>query len=143
MKKFIYLAILLLTASFNSYSQNVQFASRSVLATGNWVKINVDRSGVYEISYDELRSWGFATPENIKVYGRGGNAAKENYLLPHMDDLEQTPIMHRANKIYFYAKGTECDSIKIDTTGDVTLYPSQNCYSKHGCLFLTDSETQP
>ncbi|MGM9801182.1 MAG: type IX secretion system sortase PorU [Candidatus Limisoma sp.] len=142
MKKIIYLAILLLTASFNSHSQNVEFASRSVLATGNWAKINVDRSGVYEISYDELRSWGFATPENVKVYGRGGNAAKENYLLPHMDDLEQTPVMHRGNKIYFYAKGIERDSIKIDTTGDVTLYPSQNCYSKHGCLFLTDSETQ-
>ena len=58
MKKVIFLAILLLTASFNSYSQQVPFASKSVLATGNWAKINVDHSGVYEISYDELRSWG-------------------------------------------------------------------------------------
>ena len=143
MKKVIFLAILLLTASFNSYSQQVPFASKSVLATGNWAKINVDHSGVYEISYDELRSWGFASPENVKVYGRGGNAAMENYLLKHMDDLEQTPVMHRGNKIYFYTKGIERDSIKIEPWGDITVYPSQNCYSKHGCLFLTDSNTQP
>ena len=36
------------------------YATTSRLASGQWVKISVPESGIYEITYDELREMGFA-----------------------------------------------------------------------------------
>ena len=40
------------------------YATQSKLATGKWVKIMIPESGVYQITYTELRAMGFtARPE--------------------------------------------------------------------------------
>ena len=123
---------------------SIDFKSNSILSSGRWVKIRVTESGVYELTYDELRRQGFSHPEKVKVYGRGGNIAEENFMLPRMDDLEQTPVMHMNNKIYFYTKGVSADSINFKADGSIAFYPRPNPYSRYGALFLNeDSKEEP
>ena len=40
----------------NAFNTSV-YASSSRLASGKWVKVAIPESGVYEITYDELRRW--------------------------------------------------------------------------------------
>lgn len=119
----------------------VDFKTYSILSTGKWVKIKTVKSGIYELSYDELREFGFQHPENVKVFGTGGNVASENYLYDYMDDLEQTPVMHHSGKIYFYAKGVVRDSITV--AGTTYMYrPITNPYTRSGAYFLSDISSE-
>ena len=45
------------------------YAENSRLASGRWVKISVGASGMYMLTDQELRQWGFSNPANVKVYG--------------------------------------------------------------------------
>jgi flagellar hook assembly protein FlgD len=50
----------------------------SVLATGNWFRFYVEKSGVYRLNRSFLQSLGFETnvdPRKIKIYGNGGRMA--------------------------------------------------------------------
>lgn len=124
-------------------AQSQDFKTTSVLSSGKWIKMRVVESGVYEVSYDDLRSYGFSQPEKVRVYGRGGNAMSERLSKGRMDDLVQTPVLHRNSKIYFYTKGVSNDSLKIDVNdGSHIVSPIPNPYSKYGAIFLTDSEQE-
>lgn len=116
----------------------INFKNESVLSKGKWIKIEVTDAGVYELSYSTLKKYGFSNPNKVKVYGKGGNVLSEDYLLPRMDDLEQTPTMHKNNKIYFYTKGISKDSIRTTSDGIRIFIPKANPYSNTGALFLTD-----
>lgn len=140
MKRFL-TAIICLSIIFSIFA-SIDFKNQSVLAKGKWVKITIKESGVYELSYSTLKEYGFSNPEKVKVYGKGGNALSENYLLPRMDDLEQTPTMHKNNKIYFYTKGISKDSIRTTSDGIRIFIPKANPYSKTGSLFLTEDSSE-
>lgn len=48
----------------------LSFPTTSKLATdGHWVKIRCDRPGMQQITYDDLRSWGFPDPSKVRVFG--------------------------------------------------------------------------
>ncbi len=49
---------------------NYEFAENSRLTSGHWVRVSVDRTGIYEISYDRLRELGFSNPEKVGEIGR-------------------------------------------------------------------------
>ena len=119
----------------------IDFKQESILSDGKWVKIKVTETGIHELSYQQLEEFGFDNPEDVKVYGNGGNVASENYLARYMDDLEQTPVMHRSGKIYFYAKNAVKDSVIV--AGTTYMYrPVTNPYSRYGIYFLTDKASE-
>ncbi|NLK81462.1 MAG: hypothetical protein GX277_04585, partial [Bacteroidales bacterium] len=43
--------------------------AQSVLRTGEWAKIRVQKSGIYKISYEDLVDMGFSYISNVAVYG--------------------------------------------------------------------------
>jgi len=57
----------------NTLKENVssgkvqQTANQSVLKSGSWVKIKVNKTGVYRISYSEIQSMGLTNPENLTL----------------------------------------------------------------------------
>lgn len=116
-----------------------KFAENSVLAQGKWVKVEVETTGVYEISYDELRSMGFDNPENVSVFGAGGTARDcrlyVNGMRTQSDDPEQKPVWHDGNKLYFYGAGV--DHVKI-RSGKFERQ-TRNIYTNKGHYYLTDS----
>lgn len=150
MKRFkIFTLSVALLAAFAAQAavSSSSFKARSVLAEGKWVKVGVDKTGVYEITYQTLREMGFSDPAKVAVYGRGGRMLPEDFTDADgnsimSDDLEQVSIIHDNDRIYFYGLGPEEINFTPDNryeTGGYFKRNSLNIYSKRGYYFLTDS----
>jgi hypothetical protein len=73
-----------------------QYATSSVLASGEWFKIRLDKSGIYKVTYDELSAMGFdvsTNPSRIAVFGNGGGLLPERNDVFRYDDLQENPIV--------------------------------------------------
>ncbi len=118
------------------------FKSTSVLSSGKWVKIKVGETGVYEITEQQLRDFGFSDPSAVKVFGQGGICPTENFTTVITDDLEQVAALHENGKIYFYAKGLAYEKTTLKDYSGFTLYKTitTNPYSADCYYFLTDRE---
>lgn len=112
------------------------YAEHSVLSSGKWYKISVTQSGIHEISYSQLKDWGFSDPSRVHIYGYGGNLLPETYNTNDVDDLPQIPIVHNNNRILFYAQGT----VKwwYDKS-DGRMKQRQNTYATAGYYFITEN----
>jgi len=112
----------------------------SVLSSGKWAKIKTTEKGIFKISYDQLKQWGFSIPEQVSVYGNGG------YMLPvmnkdlNMDDLNSYPVWKgkdNAGKdcLFFYSTGSIALKQNL-ATGNFSH--QQNYYSNETFFYLTD-----
>ena len=121
------------TALTSSY-----YAAESKLASGHWVKIIADSEGIYQISYDTLREWGFSDPSKVAVYGYGATALDDHSLLNKPDDMSQTAMLHTDDgRLLFYSDGVA--RLMVNTiSSDGTL--DRNYYSPHAYLLLSDVE---
>lgn len=145
----LYLACVALMAIFAANNASAfstsMYATNSRLATGKWVKISIPESGMYEITYDEMREMGFDNPAQVKVYGFGGNRISELLNGSTPDDLKPVPILRKDNKICFYGNGPIAMSISdYATTPHFTRV--FNPYSQVGCYFLSENgeaDTKP
>lgn len=54
------------------------YSSTSTLASGKWVKIKVSESGIHQITYAQLREWGFSDPSKVAVYGYPASLLSDN-----------------------------------------------------------------
>lgn len=132
----------------SAVSTAYQFADTTPLATGNWVRISTTESGIYEITYDELRAMGFSDPSRVAVYGLGGAQRNLNLLDTDGTRLEEdvikpVRIMHENKKILFYAAGPEKLNFSLTGSGayrrGMHKRVSRSIYSDKACYFLTDS----
>ena len=121
-------------------------AQESVLRTGDWLKFSIEKSGVYKISFDNLRRAGIdpakVNPQNVRIYGQGGG------MLPQANDVprsalienaifvsgESDGIFHKSDFILFYAEGP--DEIEYNLTREAFYYQN-NLYSDKNFYFLT------
>jgi len=93
------------------------YTTNSVLSTGNWYKIAVDKRGIFKIDYNLLQSLGInpatVNPANIRVYGNGGQVMSEAVSDGAYDDLVENEIEVQAagssfgqnDYVLFYANG--------------------------------------
>lgn len=122
------------------HAATIAHPDKSALATGKWVKISVPADGICQISYDNLRQWGFSDPSKVKVYGAGPHALQHNMFQSGEDtDIYPTHFEHTAdNRIVFYGAGTfpvikskaSANRYRIDT--------ALSHYSNNSYYFLTD-----
>lgn len=130
--------LMLAVASWAAHS----YTSQSVLSNGNWVKIRVQESGVYCMTYEDLASAGL-NPADVRIYGYGGAMLNQNFNLAKQDDLP--PVAFYMNKgadgvfgkgdyILFYAQGV--DSWEYSSNHFVH---TRNPYSRYGYYFLSDN----
>ena len=72
------------------------YAPHSVLAQGNWYKIQVSKSGIYKITYSELQAMGInmatVSPDKIRLFGNGGGILPEANSISRYDDLTENAI---------------------------------------------------
>ena len=110
------LVILLLALCFSisAEAQSERYADNSVLSSGDWYKIEVEQSGRYKITYEQLIEMGVQIPANVSVFGYGGAQLAEAFSKPYIDDLPQVSIhMEKGSDglfgtgdyILFYAQG--------------------------------------
>ncbi len=126
------------------------YASTSRLASGKWVKVRVTKEGVQQITYDQLRSWGFSNPERVKVYGYGGTAfCSHTFSKSSPDDIQQTLSVHTDDgRILFYgdadAKVRLTGLWSATADGNTINYfihtVDRNYYSTAGYYLLTEDE---
>ena len=122
------------------------YAYASKLASGNWYKIRVGKSGIYKLTYSQLVEMGYTSFLNIGVFGYGG-------LLPKTvgddiyDDLPELPVykvdvnlnsaFDSGDYLLFYADGPH--NITWETDGDVSH--EYHAYSNYSYYFVSDRGT--
>ena len=113
-----------------------RYAKQSVLAKGKWIKMYVDKEGIYQLTDDQLKSAGFTDPSKVKLYGYGGRLIQENFIFEGtdalIDDLNEVPLYRRNGSVLFFAEGL--------TTYKSNTQFSNNTFSKHSYYFLTEAE---
>ena len=124
-----------------------RWASSSVLSQGRWVKIRVEREGIYNLSAAFLRKAGFSQPERVKVFGYGGLQQDERLLFDTEsesvesqrvpDDLVEVPTLREGNQLLFWAEGTQRRTYN-QSTGKWAH--SNNYYSRYSYYFLTEGD---
>lgn len=116
-------------------AQTLSSHENSVLNEGKWVKISLETTGIYTLTYDELKKMGFSNPEKVGVYGYGGTLLSEQLKEAPLADLPAAPTYHHNNAIYFYGRGPT--QWYYDTLRASYRHVT-NHYSTKGYLFLSD-----
>lgn len=124
-----------------------EFASSSVLSTGDWYRLGVAETGIYRLNRSDLEAMGIdaaaADPRQIRIYGNGNGMLDEAVAIPRPDDLmenaiyvsgEQDGSFDAGDYILFYAEG----SVRIDFNPFFQKYEHQvNFYTDTTYYFLT------
>ena len=110
----ILLSLLLFIAASAWALPPESYADNSVLSKGKWMKAEIKETGVYKITFDELKKWGFDNPDNVGVYGYGGHILSESLLGKYIDDLPEVAVwkekgndgvFNSGDYLLFYGKG--------------------------------------
>ncbi|WP_431243945.1 hypothetical protein ACQ9BO_05670 [Flavobacterium sp. P21] len=122
-----------------SSTQKTAAITNSVLASGDWYRFYVEKSGVYKISKSFLQSLGFdpskTDPKRIKIYGNGGKMLPLANNIYYPDDLtenaiqitgETDGIFNNEDYVLFYAEGVENWNSESQT--NLNLYDSKSYY---------------
>ncbi|MCG2611397.1 type IX secretion system sortase PorU [Flavobacterium sp. SM15] len=112
--------------------------TNSVLATGDWYRFYVEKSGVYRLDKAFLQRLGLDTnidPRRIKIYGNGGRMIPLQNSVYYPKDLEENAIQvvgesdgvfNDGDYVLFYAEGV--DVWNTDSYTSVNLYDSKSYY---------------
>lgn len=138
--------IFLLLFSLFSHAQS------SVLATGEWYKIAITRTGVHKIDATFLKDAGIditkLNPQNIRIFGNGGGILPQANNAPRARDFTENLIeivgetdgkFDAADYILFYAESPH--RILYNTTNQ-QLTHQNNPYSDTTFVFLNISDTK-
>ncbi len=122
-------------------NQTSRYANNSVLANGKWVKIKVEKEGIYQITESLIKSWGFSDINKIKVFGHGGRIQPQilnfdNGNAP-IDDLKEVATHRNNDKLLFFAEGT----VRF-TWNDAknSFEHANNHYATASYYFITEGE---
>ncbi|HQB28089.1 MAG TPA: type IX secretion system sortase PorU [Paludibacter sp.] len=139
------LFVLLGLSPYHTYAGIHSYKNTSVLAEGKFVKIKIEESGVYKLTFDDLKDMGLNNPADVKIFGYGGALLNQNFLHPKIDDLPEVAIhmekgsdgiFNTGDYILFYAQGV--NSWKYDAAQQIYVH-TLNHYSTHGYYFVTCS----
>ncbi|MCQ2302341.1 MAG: type IX secretion system sortase PorU [Bacteroidales bacterium] len=125
------------------------YAHQSVLASGEWHKLGLKETGIYKLTFSDLKSIGLDVqhldPRDIRIYHNGGGVLPEMNAEPRHDDLVELPIQvvgesdgsFDANDyVLFYAGGPV--GWKYDENQKIFKHTS-NSYDDYSYAFLTVS----
>jgi hypothetical protein len=129
------ISILLLQISVFLCAQD-NFSKSSVLNQGKWYKIKVRESGIYKLSFDDLKKIGFDNPENVRVFANSGKQLPFLVSDEMEDDLYELPLYQNVTSNYylFFAEGP----LSWDyNSASATFEQSMNYYATANYLYLT------
>ena len=125
--------------------------AQSVLATGSWYKVAVEKNGVYKISAKAFKKMGFdlsnTDPRKIKIYGNEGGMLPQPNQTPRPEDLIENAIFisgeadgkfNSEDYILFYGQGA--DKYFFKQSKGIIAY-EKNLYADKNYYFITVSTT--
>lgn len=123
-------------------SENRRFGmnpTNSVLATGDWYRFYIQKSGVYLVTKSFLKSLGMNVdnidPKKLKIYGNGGRMLPLTNNIFYPDDLtenaiqvigEEDGIFNDSDGILFYGEGI--DNWNSESETNINLYADNSYY---------------
>ena len=131
-KKALRVQALQRAGSSNRYTEN------SVLRSGNWAKIRIPSTGIYQLTSDLIQKAGFSSLSKVKIYGYGGALQPERLTADYLsetDDLKEVPTCTVNGKRLFYGVGP--------VTWNASYQRVRNPYSDYGYYFLTENDSVP
>lgn len=114
-----------------------RYAAHSVLSSGQWAKIRVGESGIYQLTADVVSKAGFTDINKVKIYGYGGALVPEKLTAEYLtdyDDLKEVPTCTIEGKRLFYAQGP------LSWNKNQRI---RNPYSSYGYYLITESDETP
>ena len=120
----------------------------TVLQSGPWYKVAVEKRGIYKINYDQFKKMGFdpgADPRKIRIYGNEGGMLPQRNSEARPNDLSENSIFvsgendgvfDKDDYIIFFAEGP--DNVSYDVKRKIFSYQS-NLYSEKNFYFITVS----
>ena len=79
-----------------SFTIDLVYIPLKSVNTGNWYKIQLDKTGVYKVTYAEMQAMGVnmtaVNPNNIRLFGNGGGVLPEANSVSRYDDLTENAI---------------------------------------------------
>ena len=112
------------------------YADTSKLATGKWVKVAIDHSGIYQITASDASKWGLGDLSRVRVFGYGATQLGETLKSSLPDDLPQVPVVRTGDRLLFYAQGP----IRWTINGPRQVQV-QHPYATRGYYFLTSDDS--
>jgi len=123
------------------------YASSSVLSSGDWYKVSVAETGVYQLTYADLSAMGMQlnglASSKIRVHGFGGGMLPERAGAQRYDDLPEIAVkvvdggdgrFDAGDYVLFYARGPE----KWTFNGQTGLFEHQaHLYDDKAYYFVT------
>ena len=112
--------------------------TNSVLASGDWYRFYVEKSGIYKVSKSFLQQLGFnvkTDPRKFKIYGNGGRMLPLLNSTLYPSDLEENSITVTGENdgifddndfILFYAEGV--DNWNDESQTNINLYSTKSYY---------------
>ncbi len=102
--------ILCLVLLTNYSTSAKEYKGSSVLASGSWVKVSTSKRGIHKITFNQLAEWGISNPQQVRIYGNGGEVLPKMNSEEYPDDLMQVPIWIGTDGtgtqcVFFYAPG--------------------------------------
>ena len=141
--------VMTLTPKMGNSKSVPTYAHQSVLASGEWHKLGLKETGIYKLTYNDLKSMGLDVqhldPRDIRIYHNGGGVLPEMNAEPRHDDLVELPIQvvgesdgsfDASDYVLFYAGGPV--SWKYDESQKIFKHTS-NSYDDYSYAFLTVS----
>jgi hypothetical protein len=127
------------TSKASQTNKTINPISNSILATGDWYRFYVEKSGVYKISKTFLQETGLdlgnINPKKIKIYGNGGKMLPLSNATYYPSDLIENAIQvfgendgtfDNDDYILFYAEGLDSWSKESQTHSN--LYDVKSYY---------------
>ena len=133
------LLVLLLTAWSSAWGFDVShYADTSRLATGKWVKVAVNETGIYQITASDANKWGFGDLSRVRVFGFGGAPLNDTLRNTIPDDLPQVPVLRTGDRILFYGRGP----LTWTWSNSYQIYlQRQHPYATQGFYFITEDSS--
>lgn len=117
-----------------------RYAAHSVLANGQWAKISIPETGIYQLTDELIRQAGFSNPSKVKIYGYGGALQPEiltGDYLKQTDDLKEVATCNIAGKRLFFGIGP------VNWKSSTEPTRQRNNYATLGYYFLTENDATP
>ncbi len=113
------------------------YAPTSPFSSGRWVKVEVGREGIYQLTDEQLRQLGFTDPSRVTVHGYpAAILSSHSFSSTHPDGLPRVISCHNGGKLIFYAFADYL--FDVNTTSQLDF--KRNLYDRRGYYFITDSQ---
>lgn len=142
MTRLIFIFIFFFAPSLFANDQTANtIAAQSLLASGKWIKVCTDQTGIHRITFETLKNLGFTAPQNIRIFGFPPGPLSQYNQDSSGDDLTplsiwQTKDNQQNDCFLFYVEGTVTWDYSQSTSS--YIHRLNNFAQGHTYFFITE-----